>query len=192
MILNFIEIRKLHLIWLLFHLFLVGFTNISGAICEKFHEELHDTCSIKRMKNMFDATLFLYSFAYFFMWYYEIDIFEVIFGIKVVKFSIPEDSEDHWSFVLLWGVTSPIIEIENFLLRHWFTHFLALAFTFCFIDPLVVIQFLMWARATFLPFFQACFTFSLWIFRFCKAVFKKIKKKVQYIFGLFYNWLWCI
>ena len=127
---------------------------------------------------MFDATLFLYSFAYFFMWYYEIDIFEVIFGIKVVKFSIPEDSEDHWSFVLLWGVTSPIIEIENFLLRHWFTHFLALAFTFCFIDPLVVIQFLMWARATFLPFFQACFTFSLWIFRFCKAVFKKIKKKV--------------
>ena len=172
-------------------LFSSGHTHISGAICEKFHEELHDTCSIQRLKDMFGPTLVFYIVIYLFMWYYyEFDIFEFIFGYNF-KFSVP-DKESHWSFVLLWAVTSSIVENSCQFLRHWFSHFLILACTFCFIDPLLVIRFIIWARATFLPFFQACFTFTLWIFRFFKAVFKKIKKNVQYVFSFFYNWLWWI
>ena len=119
-------------------LFSSGHTHISGAICEKFHEELHDTCSIQRLKDMFGPTLIFYFFIYLIMWYYyEFDIFEFIFGYNF-KFSVP-DPDSHLAFKLLSVVMSSIL---GHFLRHWFSHFLILAFTFCFIDPLLVIRFI--------------------------------------------------
>ena len=109
---------------------------------------------------------------------YGFDIFQFLFGIK---FDFRELLQDQL----------PIIAtvMANFYTfsKVYFFHFVIYALLLCFVDPFTYEHFTNWLIVTFLPFFNACLTFALWIFGICQTFYQKIKTKVQDVFALFYN-----
>ena len=175
------------LIFPTFSLFIsIGYTDISGAICEKLHqEENNDTCSIQRMKNISSILLRLFSsfgwmvYVYFYV-HKDIHVFEFVVGKHQIELDFSKCLDEKYVEYLQFFILM-ILEFAKF-----FTfEFMLIVISISFVDPFIDERIRIWTIAIFLPFFNACLTFALWIFGICKTVFQKIKTKVQGLFGLF-------
>ena len=124
------------------------------------------TRHILALMCFFEATLhFVYGF----------DIFLFLFGINF----------DFHDLQLPYIVK--VIGHFYDLFQIFFAHFVIYALFFCFVDPFTYEHFTNWVIATFLPFFNACLNFALWMVGMCKTVFQMVQTKVQNFFALLYN-----
>ena len=200
--------RKIVPMLLHFVHFLLGYTHISGAICEKCHQDPNnnDNCSIQRKKNMavhVDTPQSTYSlFYYLISWIVALHMnFDL--NTFVLKIWTWEFDTEFWTIF-----TKFVAFTFGYVSGMYFFPIITNMLTFCLVDPLTLAQFGNWALARFLAVFDACLDFAFWIYDICKKVillckiaivlckiafvlckiaFYKIKTKVQDFWGLFWH-----
>ena len=175
--------------------FPLGYTHISGAICEKFHQDPNnnDNCSIQRKKNMavhVDVdiqdifSLFYYLISWIVGFYMKYDL--NTFVVKIWTWTF--DTE-------FWTIFTKFVAFTfGYVSGMYFFPLITNMLTFCLVDPLTLAQFGNWALARFLAFLDACLDFAFWIYdlckisiALCKIAFYKIKTKIQDFWSLFWH-----
>ena len=186
----------------------IGYTHVSGAICEKFHQDPNnnDNCSIQRKKNMavHVDTLSTNSLLYYLTSWIVVFYMKYDLSTFVLKIWTGVLDTEFWTIFTRFGAFTC-----GYVSGVYFFPLITNMLTFCLVDPLTLAQFGNWALARFLAFFDACLDFAFWIydlckyaillckmaivlckiaFVLCKIAFYKIKTKVQDFWGLFWHW----
>ena len=162
-----------------FHI-VIGYTDISGAICEKLHQnENNDVCSIQRIKNMTTYLEFRFYISALVAMNMHIRSFgTIVFECAYEKFCNGEFDEE---FLTLMRKIFNILILDPIWHFSWLLliNFMINWILFCFVDPLKLQIFTLYLELYAVTFFTACLTFILWSYGFCKTVFHKVKTKIQ-------------
>ena len=124
--------------------FFIGHSHISGAICEKLHQDqINDNCSIKRMLSMSAWFLNFYLPLNTIIFWSGItfwrglghDVFEATLG-PIEQYE--EFNENDWAPFWLYIATNLFKGTLFLFIKFSIGNFLFSAFLFCFLDPLSI------------------------------------------------------